>query len=200
MEGQLTCKTNAGGDKLGSDQASKQKLGLQEGAHLLMGLAEAKRLKLDAKIKTLAGRPEIAKLGLSTCKLLEALKSANGSVVQAKHDLLGLTSDGHKKDYMAKRQHCEKDGQQQAEGFKSFHKIEPMVFQEAKRMQLDLKLKALSDNPAVLELGISDSSVLDALKAANGSVVQAKHALLGSQLDGAKKRLTAKRPKFEVRI
>lgn len=52
-------------------------------------LHEAKQLKLTAKLKSLASNREIAKLALSASQVLDALKAASGSVVQAKKALRG---------------------------------------------------------------------------------------------------------------
>lgn len=53
-------------------------------------LQEAKRLGFHLKLEALAARPEIAKRGVSASSLLDALKSASGNVVRAKHALCNV--------------------------------------------------------------------------------------------------------------
>lgn len=54
-------------------------------------LKAAKKLKLVAKLRTLTARPDICQVGVSATVVLNALKDANGSLVQAKKALLGMT-------------------------------------------------------------------------------------------------------------
>jgi hypothetical protein len=158
-------------------------------------LNEAKSLGFESKLAALAANQEIVKRGLSASSLLEALKSASGSVVQAKHKILSpevAPAQADRAPAQVDRAPAQVD-RAPAQVGKAKKEVAPAqvdrageaidghLRQEARRLGFEKKLEMLAANPKILERGHSASSLLEALRSAEGSVVQAKHALLNAR-------------------